>query len=85
MLYMTISSQENHNFSLFILSRTSDNTASQNIGGGPMHGPSPHLKFWGDRPPSPTLGLRPWSVILFAALLCAEFKCFELLIGRGDA
>src|SRR6218665_1711781 len=25
--------------------------------GGPMHGPSPHLKFWGDRPP---LGLRPW-------------------------
>src|SRR6218665_2951647 len=19
--------------------------------GGPMHGPSPHLKFWGDRPP----------------------------------
>lgn len=26
-----------------------------------------------------------WSVILFAALLCAEFKCFELLIGRGDA
>src|SRR6218665_1339200 len=20
--------------------------------GGPMHGPSPHLKLWGDRPPS---------------------------------
>src|SRR6218665_3238686 len=20
---------------------------------GPMHGPSPHLKFWGDRPPVP--------------------------------
>src|SRR6218665_3327375 len=38
-------------FTLFILSRTSDNTTSQNIGGGPMHGPSPHLKFWGDRPP----------------------------------
>src|SRR6218665_3128348 len=34
-------------FTLFILSRTSDNTSSQNIGGGPMHGPSPHLKFLG--------------------------------------
>src|SRR6218665_1550534 len=46
-------------FTLFILSRTSDNTTSQNIGGGPMHWPSPHLKFWGNRPPSPPLGLRP--------------------------
>jgi len=27
--------------------------------GGPMHGPSLHLKFGGDRPPVP-LGLRPW-------------------------
>src|SRR6218665_2462664 len=41
-------------FTLFILSCTSDNTASQNIGGGPMHGPSPHLKFGGRTvPPSP--------------------------------
>src|SRR6218665_2370204 len=38
-------------FTLFMLSRTSDNTTSQNIGGGPMHGRSPHLKFWGE--PSP--------------------------------
>src|SRR6218665_1226443 len=40
---------------LFILSRASDNTTSINIGGA-MQGPSgpvPHLKFWGDRPPSP--------------------------------
>ena len=35
---------------LFVLSRASDNTTSQNIGGR-MHGPSPHLKFLGDRPP----------------------------------
>src|SRR6218665_839587 len=28
------------------------NTTSQNIGGR-VHGPSPHLKLWGDRPPSP--------------------------------
>src|SRR6218665_1531141 len=39
-------------FTLFILSRTSYNTTSQNIG-GPRHGPSPHLKFGEDRPPSP--------------------------------
>src|SRR6218665_2288370 len=47
-------------FTLFILSRTSDNTASQNIGGDQMHGPSPHLKFLVDSPPrSPPLGPRP--------------------------
>src|SRR6218665_446841 len=45
-------------FTLFVLSRASDNTISLNIGGS-MHGPSPHLKFWGDRPPDPLLGLRP--------------------------
>src|SRR6218665_1460551 len=28
-------------FTLFMLSRTSDNTTSQNIGGGPMHGGPP--------------------------------------------
>jgi len=66
MSYMTLSSQENtffysfHNFAhkkntffhSFHNSRTSDNTTSQNIGGR-MHGPSPHLKLWGDRPPVP--------------------------------
>src|SRR6218665_1984152 len=40
-------------FTLFVLSHASDNRTSLNIGRGPMHGPSPHLKFWGDRPPSP--------------------------------
>ena len=39
-------------FPLFKLSRPYHNTTSQNIG-GPMHGPSPHLKFFGGRPPSP--------------------------------
>src|SRR6218665_2551341 len=33
------------------------NTTSQNMGGR-MHGPSPHLKFWGTVPPIP-LGLHP--------------------------
>src|SRR6218665_1164912 len=45
-------------FTLFMLSRTSDNTTSQNIGGTNAWA-SPHLKFWGDRPPQPPLGLRP--------------------------
>src|SRR6218665_2199049 len=39
-------------FTLFVLSRASDNTTSLNIGGS-MHGPSPHLKFWGAVHPSP--------------------------------
>src|SRR6218665_1061204 len=39
-------------FTLFILSRTSDNTTSQNIGGINAWA-VPYLKFLGDRPPSP--------------------------------
>ena len=38
--------KKNTFFTLFILSRTSDNTTSQNI-----WGPSPHLKLWGDSLP----------------------------------
>src|SRR6218665_3402375 len=39
-------------FTLFLLTRASDNTTFLNIG-GPMHGPTPTSNFWGDRPPSP--------------------------------
>src|SRR6218665_1506821 len=39
-------------FTLFILSHTSDNTTSLNIGGTNAWA-VPHLKFWGDRPLSP--------------------------------
>src|SRR6218665_94370 len=45
-------------FTLFILSRTSDNTTSQNIGGTNAWAVPPP-QIWGDRPPVP-LGLRPW-------------------------
>src|SRR6218665_1725466 len=45
-------------FTLFMLSRTSDNTTSQNIGGTNAWA-VPHLKFWGDRSPQSPLGLRP--------------------------
>src|SRR6218665_3430723 len=46
-------------FTLFMLSRTSDNTTSQNIGGDQCMGGPPTSNFGGDRPPSPPLGLRP--------------------------
>src|SRR6218665_2848588 len=61
MSYLTLSSQEKHLFNtfftLFILSRASDNTTSLNIG-GPMHGPSPTSNF-GETVPQSPLGLRP--------------------------
>src|SRR6218665_770565 len=47
-------------FTLFILSRTSDNTISQNIGGDQCMGCPPTSNFGGDRPPQSPLGLRPW-------------------------
>src|SRR6218665_3809815 len=40
-------------FTLFMLSCTSDNTTSQNIGGDQCMGGPPTSNFWGDRPPSP--------------------------------
>src|SRR6218665_2610442 len=59
-VYMTISSQEKHNFfTLFMLSRTSDNTTPQNIGGDQCMGGPPTSNFGGDRPPQSPLGLRP--------------------------
>src|SRR6218665_939490 len=45
-------------FTLFMLSRTSDNTTSQNIGGTNAW-VVPHLKFFGGTVPPVPLGLRP--------------------------
>src|SRR6218665_850463 len=66
MSYMTFSSQEQPLFQIseensfmtpFLLCsyfRAHPTTLLLKIlGGGRMHGPSPHLKLWGDRPPSP--------------------------------
>src|SRR6218665_2853303 len=50
-------------FTLFVLSRASENTTSQNIGGTDAWA-VPHLKFCGDRPPV-HLGLRPWRRLCF--------------------
>src|SRR6218665_1484651 len=69
MSYITISSQEKHNFSLcscFYAHPTTLGLLLKILGGGPMHGRSPHLKFWGDSPP---LGLRPWLMRLFSTSL----------------
>ena len=48
-------------FTLFVLSRASDNTTSQNIGGTDAWA-VPHLTFGGTVPPAP-LGLRPWWLL----------------------
>src|SRR6218665_1066665 len=53
MLYMTISSQENHHFSLFSYFRAHPTTLLLKILGGRMHGPSPTSNFGGTVPPSP--------------------------------
>src|SRR6218665_4183016 len=46
-------------FTVFILSRTSDTTASKNIGGDQCMGRPPHLEFWGGPSPPVRPGLRP--------------------------
>src|SRR6218665_2448938 len=60
-------------FTLFVLSRASDNTTSQNIRGW-IHGPASHLKFGGPSPESP-LGLRPWPYLSYLIILtsCSIF------------
>jgi len=53
----------------FVLSRASHNTTSPNIGVW-MHGPSPHLKFWGGRSPKSllmgicTIGFGGWTPLV---------------------
>src|SRR6218665_2771591 len=64
MSYMTISSQEKHNFSLGSCFHAHSTTLLLKILGGPMHGRSPPPQiFWGARPPSP-----PRSPPLFAPI-----------------
>src|SRR6218665_673570 len=53
MSYMTISSQEKQFFTLFMLSRISDNTTSQNIWGDQCMGGPPTSNFGGTVPPVP--------------------------------
>src|SRR6218665_3239500 len=53
MSYMTISSQENHNFSLCSYFHAHPTTLLLKIWGEPMHGPSPTSNFGGTVPPVP--------------------------------
>src|SRR6218665_3388597 len=74
-------------FTLLMLSRTSDNTTSQNIGGDQCMGGPPHLKFRGDRPPSPPLGLRPClhTTDYVCAWIHTCWNIFkQLLNSKGD-
>src|SRR6218665_1622118 len=59
MSYMTISSQENHHFSLCSYFHAHPTTLLLKILGGTNAWAVPHLKFGGTVPPVP-LGLRPW-------------------------
>src|SRR6218665_637778 len=66
MSYMTISSQENHHFSLCSYFHAHPTTLLLKILGGPIHGPSPHLKFGGGtvppvHPRSRAPGMPPYS------------------------
>src|SRR6218665_340494 len=63
-------------FLLSVLSRASDNTACQNIGGR-MHGPSPHLKFWGTVPPVPP---RSPPLRLLSGIVLYSVEAVEALI-----
>src|SRR6218665_2922914 len=85
MLCMTLSSQQNHLFfTLFILSRTSDNTTSQNIGGDGCMGRPPTSNFGGDRPPSPPQVSAPGHPYTFVAGLPFRLCSGHLLTGiRG--
>src|SRR6218665_3272781 len=76
MSYMTISSQEKALFKkripprhLFFYSVRPFAPIPQHYfskyWGGPMHGPFPHLKFWGDRPPSPPSVSAPENTVCF--------------------
>ena len=72
---------------LFILSRTSDNTTSQNIGETDAWAVPPPQSFLGDRPPVP-LGLRPWAYITdeqwwLYMLLLSLFALFSFRNNQG--
>src|SRR6218665_3825577 len=63
-----------------MLSRTSDNTTSQNIGGDQCMGGPPHLNFWGGTSPQSPLGLRPCIIrTKLPSLLVRSLKNDDLL------
>src|SRR6218665_2892668 len=86
MSYMTISSQENHRFSLCSYFHAHPTTLLLKILGGPMHGPSPPQIFLGDRPPAP-LGLRPCqgSLLPEVATLKVRYWSTGIYTGNVDA
>src|SRR6218665_606900 len=59
MSYMTISSQEKHNFSLCSCFHAHPTTLLLKILEGPMHGRSPPPQILGEPSPESPLGLRP--------------------------
>src|SRR6218665_2206968 len=84
MSYMTISSQENHHFSLCSYFHAHPTTLLIKILGGPMHGPSPQpqIFFGGTVPPVPPRSL-PLSVSVssFSFFLSLSFRLSPLSIS----
>src|SRR6218665_10496 len=81
---MTFPRNKNTFFTLFILSRASDNTTSQNIGGTDAWA-VPHLKFWGNRlpqpPRSPPLLVFPYCLFsLVTVYLLLSFSTSAMLL-----
>src|SRR6218665_352247 len=70
-------------FTLFMLSRTSDNTTSQKYWGGPMHGRSPHLKYLGGpSPPVPPRSPPLCTSVTNDELFCWRIQPFHVPIIR---
>src|SRR6218665_2039621 len=67
-------------FTLFMLSRTSDNTTSQNIG-GPMHGRSPPPQILGG--PSPQSPPRSLPLVVMAINLCLQYNTVQPKFNPG--
>src|SRR6218665_2778503 len=62
-LYHPFLTRKTHFFTRFILSRASDNTTSQNIGGDQCMGRPPTSNFGGDRPPQSPPRSPPLSLV----------------------
>ena len=70
-------------FTLFVLSRSSDNTTSQNIGGdGCMGRPPPQILFGGTVPPVPPRSTPLVIGIMIAMLQRVQNKFFEESVFR---
>src|SRR6218665_1677317 len=79
MSYMTISSQENHHFSLCSYFHAHPTTLLLKILGGTNAWAVPHLKFFGRPSPQSPLGLRPCLARTKLLVVLFERNCAAVL------